>query len=136
MPADVRSTEISELTLKQEQLITALLSLPTITAAAEVVGINERTARRWLKKPQIQEAYKAAREKVFDEAIASLKASASDAVDTLKNNLSGMEVPPAVQVRAAQIILELAIELHEMNDLRQKVAELDMLLKQQKGTRW
>ena len=124
------SERSTELTPKQAAFIAALLSSPNITMAAAAAGVAESTARRWRHLPHFQEALKAAQDEVFSDALNSLKLLASDAVDALRSNLSGELVPAAVQVRAAQIILSLGIELHEVEELRQKVAELDMLLRQ------
>jgi len=50
MSQNVPSTEeYGELTRKQEELITCLLSLPTIQAAAKAAGVADKTAHRWLK---------------------------------------------------------------------------------------
>ncbi len=45
-----------KLTPKQEKAITALLSQPTIEAAAASLGINPATVHRWLQDPAFTEA--------------------------------------------------------------------------------
>lgn len=45
---------------KQEQLIAALLSRPTIAAAAKSIGLADTTAARWMKAPEFQAAYREA----------------------------------------------------------------------------
>ena len=47
-----------KLSRKQEQAIAALLEQPTIDAAAQVVGVSERTIRNWLKVCKFQVAHR------------------------------------------------------------------------------
>lgn len=129
MSENVRSTENSELTEKQEMLITALLSLPTIEAASKAVGISDRTARRWFQLPHFQEAYRVAKSLAFDEALEGLRDHTKDAIDRIKSIMDGTEVDPAVRLRAAHIVLQNAIQVHKMEVLEQRIAELEEALK-------
>ena len=52
---------MSGISRKQDAAIGALLSRPTISAAAESVGIGEATLRRWLKAPGFLAPYRTAR---------------------------------------------------------------------------
>ena len=54
---------------KQDTAIGALLSRPTISAAAESVGIGESTLRRWLKDRDFLAAYRAARREAVSQAV-------------------------------------------------------------------
>lgn len=107
-----------------------MLSLPSIVAAAQAAGVNDKTARRWLKLPHFQAAYKAAQKALFDEALSALLSGVDTAINTLKRNMTSEDVPPSTQVRAAQIWLEQAISLHKMSDLEQKIAELELFMKE------
>jgi len=121
------SGENSELTVKQQQFIAALIAGNTIIIAAKVAGISERTAHNWLKLPRVQAAYKAAKSSVYDEALEGLRDSVSQAIDTLKSNLKAIE--PAVQVRAAHIILTQSIQVHKIEALEARIQELEEALK-------
>lgn len=123
MSGNVRSTENTGLTSKQEAAITALLSCPTIVEAAAEVGVNEKTIRRWMKEPAFLAAYREAQSILFDVSISCLQSKVGKAIETLDRNMSGEEVPAAVQVRAAQIVLEKAVELHKLSDLEEKIRE-------------
>src|SRR5947209_8587978 len=114
MSANVSSTanEDEHLSPKQEQLITLLVSGVAIVTAAKNTGVAEKTAHRWLKLPHFQEAYKAAQKQLFDQALTTLMLEVDKAIDALKRNMDGELVPPAVQVRAAQIWLEQAVNMH------------------------
>jgi DNA-binding transcriptional MerR regulator len=119
--------EKSGISRKQETFIAAMLSLPTITAAARAAGVTDRTARLWMKQPLIQEAYRAARKEVFDEVLEGLRDCAKEAIDTLRTNLTALE--PAVQVRAAHIILTQSIQVHKIEQLEARIQELEDALK-------
>jgi transposase len=126
-----------KLTRKHEQSIAALLSEPSIKAAAESCGIGEATLYRWLQLPDFQASYRTARRQVVERAVSELQAACGEAVATLKRNLACDN--PAVEIRAAQIIIEQAVKGVEIIDLQERVERLEALLKtQEKGEakRW
>ena len=119
--------EASELTVKQEQFIAALLTGNAIIVAAKAVGIAEKTAYNWFKLPHFQAAYKAAKSAAYDEALEGLRDCTKEAIDTLKLNLKAND--PAVQVRAAHILLTQGMQVHKMEQLETRIQELEESLK-------
>lgn len=119
----------TELTPKQELLIEALLAGHNITLAAKVSGVADKTARRWLKLPHFKAAYKAAQKQVFDQALQGLMFKVEKAIHTLDRSMDSEDAPPGVQVRAAQLILEQAINVHKAEELEQRVIHLEERLK-------
>lgn len=116
------------LTLKQERLIAALLQGSTIIDAAKAAGISERTAHTYLDLPHVQMAWRAARVKAYDHAVAKLQAGCTHAVNVLLKNLlndtgasAGIR---AVQIRSAELILNYAQHAAEIADLQQQIDEL------------
>src|SRR5688500_3388437 len=73
----------AKLTPKQERAIAALLSQPTIEAAADTLGITRITIYRWLQEPAFDAAYRAARREGVRQAIARLQHVSGKAVDAL-----------------------------------------------------
>src|SRR5438067_2162002 len=124
-----QTTEETALTPKQELLITALLTPLSIVTAAKAAGIAEKTARRWLKLPHFQAAYQAAQKSLFNQALTGLMQKVDKAIETLDRNMDSKETPASTQVRAAQIMLEQAINVHKMSELEAKYAELEQLVK-------
>ncbi len=120
------------LTPKQETAIAALLSTSTIKDAAEACGLTTVTLWRWFQLPEFAAAWRAARRQVVENAITQLQTAASEAVETLKRNLTcGNE---AVEVRAASLIIEQAVKGVELVDLQERVERLESLLEaQEKG---
>ena len=119
-------------TSKQERFIEALLSSPTQEAACQRVGISRETSRRWLKMPHVKAAYQRAQQSLFDERLAALRLGVNKALATLARNMSE-DSPAAVQVRAAEIWLRAAIDIHKMSDLEARVMELEQHIKSMRG---
>ena len=128
MPAN--TSEQQKTTPKQDVFIQALLAGNSIVTAAKIAGCNEKTAHAWLKLPHVQDAYRTAQRTVFDESLSHLMTDVQDACATLKTIMKDSEVSASVRVRAAQIILEQAIEIHKVSELEAKIAELEALVKE------
>ena len=91
VPADTRSKGGHGAKSKavRERAILALLSEKTITKAAEKIGIDESTLRRWLADDEaFQTAYAAARQAAFQVGMSRVQALSAQAVDTLEDLLS------------------------------------------------
>ncbi len=115
--------EAKRITPRQEQAIVALLTRPTIEQAAEEVGVNESTVRRWLKEPAFEEAYREERRRVLERAVGVLQKASVGAVGALMRNLKcGL---PSVEVRAARTILEMALKGQEIYDHDERLRRLE-----------
>jgi transposase-like protein len=121
-----------KLSRTHEKAIAALLSTRTIGEAAKACGVNDATLWRWLQLPDFAAQYRLARRQVVERAISELQAATSEAVETLKRNLHCEN--PAVEIRAAQVIIEQAVKGVELIDLQERVERLESLLaEQEKG---
>jgi len=104
---------------KQEEAISALLTQPTIEAAAAAVGIGRVTMWRWLQLPHFKAKYVEARRGVLEAALSNLQKDAAKAVEALVRNLTcGL---PAVEVRSAQGILDESVKAMELFDLEMRL---------------
>jgi phage terminase small subunit len=121
--------ENSELSVKQEQFIAALIAGNSIIVAATVAGVSERTAHNWLKQPAFNQAYRDAKQFVFDEALEGLRDYTKGAIDRIKSIMDGAEIDPAVRLRAAHIVLTQGIQVHKIEVLEQRIQELEEALK-------
>ena len=111
---------------KQDTAIGALLSRPTISAAAESVGIGESTLRRWLKDRDFLAAYRAARREAVSQAVGHLQGACSVAVLALTDISQDVNSPASARVSAARTVLELALKGVELEDLAVRVEELEL----------
>ena len=68
---------------KVEEAIVALLTHPTVDAAARAIDVAPTTLMRWLKDPEIDGAYRAARRAAFRQSIARLPQGSTAAATTL-----------------------------------------------------
>jgi hypothetical protein len=108
---------------KQHKAIAALMSSPTISAAAAAVGVNERQVYRWLDDPAFAEAYRAARREAVGQATARLQQVSSEAVDRLQALLTCGK--PAIELSAARSIIEFAVKSVELEDLQARIEALE-----------
>jgi hypothetical protein len=107
----------------EDRALAALLSEPTIEAAATKVGISGSTLLRWLAEPTFKARHRAARRQVVEAAIGRLQQASTEAVTALQRNLTCGA--PAVEVGAARSILDQAIKAVELVDLAERVEQLE-----------
>jgi hypothetical protein len=114
------------LTAPQARFLAALLTEPTIQAAAAHAGCPLRTAHRWLATPAFQEAYRAAQREWIRQATGQLQQATSQAVETLRRNLACGQ--PTAEIRAALAILDQAFKATELQDLAARLEALERQL--------
>jgi hypothetical protein len=112
---------------KQEQFIAALLSQPTVEAAAKTVGIGNTTAWRWRNDPAFADQYRGATREAMRHAAALLQGAAREAVDTLRKIQSEGE-SEAARVSAARTILEMALKAADVEDIQQRLDALEQAI--------
>lgn len=112
-----------QLSRKQDLAIAALITEPTILAAAAKVGVSERTVRLWLEQPNFLAAFKAQCKHILDVATASLSGATEGAVATLRRNLNCGKASD--ENRAAIGILEHMAKTTELLDLMKRIDELE-----------
>ena len=117
-----------ELEPAQERAIVALLSEPTLRAAASSAGISESTQWRWLRDPAFRVAYRRARQEVLERATARLAALVGVAVEALSEIVADRAVSPHVRVSAASRIVEFALKAAEIEDVQARLEKLESAL--------
>ncbi len=118
---------------RYEQAIAALLSEPTVEAAAGQAGISYRTLKLWLARPEFQAAYRAARAELLERTVARLLRACDRAVGRLERNLDAETVQGSN--RAAALILATAVKGVEALDLRAEVEALKRIVAEMKRGR-
>ncbi|HET6385619.1 MAG TPA: hypothetical protein VFJ58_19685 [Armatimonadota bacterium] len=88
---------------RKEKALEALLSHPSVEAAARASGLSRATLWRYLADPSFQKALDARRTSSFAGVLERLQSSASSAIDVLEQHLHAED--PALQLRAALILL-------------------------------
>jgi uncharacterized protein (UPF0147 family) len=120
------------LTPKQDKAIVALLSKPSITEAAKDLGMSPATIFRWLQDKEFHAAYMKARRDSVKNAVAKLQSSAGEAVEVLTEIMKDQTKPSFVRLSAAKSVLELSFKAIELEDLAQRVEELETVLQDKK----
>ena len=113
---------------KKEEAIVALLSQRSIEEAARVTHIGTNTLLRWLKEPDFDAAYRAARRVAFSQAIARLQQASGAAVATLLKIMVDANAPASTRVRAADSVLNHSAKAIELEDIEVRVTELERSL--------
>lgn len=117
-----------ELSAKQYKLIELLVSGHSIVASAKIAGVCERTAHNWLAQPAFQQAYRKAKQSIFDEKLEEIKDGIHIALEALKRNMTE-DTRGYVQVQAASKWLDVAIELYKAQELEERIKELEEAIK-------
>jgi hypothetical protein len=113
---------------KQEQAIAALLAEDTVERAAAAASVPYRTLKNWLTLPAFCAAYRRARTQLLERVVARLLNTTTEAVATLKRNLTCGK--PSTEVRAALALIQQSLHGVEVLDLENEVAELRQLVEQ------
>ena len=120
---------------KKEDAIVALLTTRTVEEAARAVGVSPKTLLRWMKEPEFDTAYRAAKRAAFGQSIARLHQLASAAVTTLGKVMLEPGTPPATRVRAADSILDHTTKAIEIEEIEARVAALEVAAEKTDGKR-
>jgi len=110
---------------KQEEAILALLTNRSIEDAARASNTPARTLYRWLKEPELDSAYRAAKRAAYKQSIARLHQASSAAVSTLMKVMVDPGTPASTKVRAADSILGHTAKAIEIEDIDARVSELE-----------
>jgi hypothetical protein len=113
------------LTRKQQSVIGALLSQPTIEKSAKLSGVSAPTIYRWLKNPEFKREYVLAKWQVVSQAIGQLQEASGLAVNTLRRVMEDPVAPAACKISAARTILDMGLRGLEMEDLESRLTSLE-----------
>jgi hypothetical protein len=110
-------------TNNHEKALSALLSSASIAEAAIRSALSERTLYRYLEDENFKKEYRSARRNLVENSIGQIQTATGEAVETLRKNLTCEN--PAVEVRAAQIILDTAYKGIELLDVLERLEVLE-----------
>ena len=119
-----------KITPRQRKAIESLLTRGDVKSAAQAAGVTRKTIYRWFK----QDHFKRALAEAEAEAVASLSRAlvrlGDRATQTLEGAMADGEARMGTRVRAADIVLNRLLQLRELVDLTERVAELERKLKE------
>ena len=111
--------------LKQDQIIVALLENPTNERAAAALGIGTVTLWRYMKRPGFSDAFRKASGEAFSQSVARLQHASNAAVGTLLRVMTDKDAGASSRVRAAEIVLNTSFRGIEIEDIEACVAQLE-----------
>lgn len=109
---------------KTEQVIAALISNPTVRAAAKACGVSETYIYTCLKKPDFLEQYDNARRDLLKQSTAYIQGIVSEAIKKMHEVMSNADTAPQVQLNAAEAIMRNSLKMTEQADILAQIAEL------------
>ena len=99
---------------------------------ARSINVAPKTLLRWMREPEFESAYRAARRDTFKQSIARLQQATSAAVTTLLKVMVDPSTPASTKVRAADSVLDHAAKAIEIEDIEARVSELERAAEAQK----
>jgi DNA-binding MurR/RpiR family transcriptional regulator len=115
------------LSRRHEAVVVALIANPTIKEAAAKAGVSESTVWRLMQREDFQRRYREAQDKAFDGALGALQAAGTEAIDSLKRNLTCGT--PAAEEEAAKAILDFTLKVREQIDHDRRLRQLEEALR-------
>ena len=110
---------------RQHRAILALLTQPTVAAAAMSSGVGESTIYKWLGEV----AFRAALAQAEGEAVAAagrrLAVLAETALDTVADVMADPTTPAPVRVRACEVILNNLLRYREVVTFETRLTDLE-----------
>ncbi len=118
-------TATKEVSSKQAKFVDALLVGSTVLVAGKTAGISPRTAARWKKDRVLQAALAERRRAQFNETLDAFRAGLPAAMALVLDTIKDKETPRSIRLRAAQIWIEHALQLHKVEELEDRLSELE-----------
>jgi transposase-like protein len=119
---------------RKDEAIAALLTQPTVAEAARVAHIRPQTLGRWMKEPEFEAIWGAARSAGLDQAVARLQKISGAAVSALLKVMHDSGAPAAARLKAAETVLRHAKAANEIEHLQARLSELERTEAAKAGT--
>jgi hypothetical protein len=123
------------LTSRQLKALEAIMSEPTIQAAAMRTGVERKTLYRWLDEPAFADALREARSQAFERTMSALAAAAEKAVEVLREFLdkeeSSAKPGASVRIRAVRVALDSMLRTRDLIEVEERLKKLEEVLLQQ-----
>ncbi len=121
---------------KDEKILAALISSPTIRAASEVCGVSETQIYARLRNPEFKERYRDARKELLEGATRALQCRLSDAVAVMDEICRNEKIAPQTRLNAADAIIRNSLRLTEQEDILEKLRELEQWKEENDGQQY
>ena len=109
---------------KDELILTALLSNPTVRAAATACGVSETQIYARLRTPAFKEKYDRERRELLAQSTAYIQGITGEALQKMYQIMNDPDAAPQVQLNAANAIASNSLKMTEQADILAQLAEL------------
>lgn len=116
-----------------ERLLAALISEPTIKAAAKAARVSEATVYRALRNEEFSKLYRAARREVTQHCVMRLQADSAHAAKVLREIADDASAPASARVTAARAIIEQAFKGAEQTEVIERLRDLERHIEETKA---
>lgn len=120
--------DMGELTIRQARFVRALATARSIVDAAQVAGVSERQARRYMTMPEVRAAIEGAQDDQFREAARLASRGLLVGLSALIALADDPAQKPATRINAAKGLTGCALQLRELLVLTERVAALEKRL--------
>jgi hypothetical protein len=117
--------KIESLPANQRRAIRALMTKPTIEAAAKFATVSESSLYRWLAEDTFRAALLEAEGDALDGAARRLVALSEAAIAVITQILVDRDAPALVRLRAAETVLSNMLRLTELRNIESRVSALE-----------
>ena len=114
------------------QFNAALLTCATVAQAAKSCGVSARQATRWLRSPEFRQAYVESQTGSPQAMLGLSRAASLPALERLAKIIRDDNSAPTAAVGAAKVVLDLAQQLAEAQELESRIQALEALAGGQK----
>lgn len=115
--------------VKNEIILSALLSNPSIRAASAACGVSERVIYDRLNDPEFRSVYDKARRDLLQQSAAAVQYHMNTAIETLAEIVADDSASAQTRLNAAESIIRNTLKLTERADILERLEALERLHK-------
>ena len=113
---------------KNELIISALISTPTVHAASELCGVSESVIYARLRTPEFKQRYEEAKRDLLAQTTAFIQGIVGEAIQKMRDIMNDPDAAPQVQLNAADAIARHTLKFTEQADIMAQLAELKQMV--------
>ena len=117
----------------QKKFMIAMLSSKTIAEATKKAGISAQTGYNYMNDQSFKRELKAFRRAKFEQATSKIVDSVDEAVEVLRSVMNDDEEVGATRVQAARTIIANAFKSYELQEIEERLENIEQLLAEQGG---
>ena len=114
--------KIAGLTKKQSDFVLALIETGFIVQSAQIAGVTERTAHKWLKEDGLNAIVDEVRQSLFDKQINELEQMMRLANQVVKDTLEDEKATNNTKLTAAKIVYDNVFRYNEQRNIIEQVS--------------